>query len=227
VEHDVVNMMKVCIRTLQGRPSSEYPLSKRNALRLLVHFAGDIHQPLHVGAGFIDVNGPNRSILIVKDPILIKRKRLPHDKGGNDLVIDNDRQNLHGYWDFVLVKSLMGFTNHQTSETLGVFLRQSVRPRNDWYSRGHVQTWPEQWATDSLQQSRNHTYRSVRIIGRRSIPVLRDDKPVLENGRPVMQTVYDVTRPRNYEAANREVVRQQLAKAGFRLAKMLDAIYAR
>jgi len=37
---------------------------------------------------------------------------------------------------------------------------------------------------------------------------------------------YDITRPGNYEALNRELVRQQLAKAGYRLAKLLDAIFA-
>ena len=227
VEHDVVNMLKVSIRTLQGNPSPDYPLSKRNALRLLVHLAGDIHQPLHVGAGFIDVNGPNQTILIVKDPVTIKRKQLRHDKGGNDLVIDNDRQNLHSYWDFGLVKSLMSLTNQPTPDTLGTWLNQTVRPRSNWYSRGNVETWPAQWATDSLQFSRNHTYKSVRIVGKRSIPVMRDDKPLVENGQPVMQTVYDVSRSRNYEVENREVVRRQLAKAGFRLAKMMDAIYAR
>ena len=227
VDHDVVNMLRVSIRTLQGNPSPDYPLSKRNALRLLVHLAGDIHQPLHVGAGFIDVNGPNRSILIVKDPATIKRKQLPHDRGGNELVIDNDRQNLHGYWDFELVKSLMTLTNHPTSETLGPWLKRTVSTHNNWQSRGRVETWPAQWATDSLHFSRNHTYRSLRIVGKRSIPVMRDNKPVLENGQPVMQTVFDVPLPRNYEVANREVVRLQLAKAGFRLAKMLDAIYAR
>jgi hypothetical protein len=42
----------------------------------------------------------------------------------------------------------------------------------------------------------------------------------------MMQTVYDVSRPVSYETVNRELVRQQLAKAGFRLAKLLDAIYA-
>jgi hypothetical protein len=42
----------------------------------------------------------------------------------------------------------------------------------------------------------------------------------------VMQTVFDITRAANYEAVNREFVRQQIAKAGFRLAKLLDAIYA-
>lgn len=226
IENDVVHMMVIAIKTLQDQPSAEYPLSKRNALRLLVHLAGDIHQPLHVGAGYIDHPGDNRPGKIVRDPAEVKRKRLPHDKGGNDLVIDGDRQNLHGLWDFGLVTSLKTFTNQQTSDTLGAFLKESVRPMNTWNSRGPVSTWPAQWATDSLQQSRKHTYLSVAMTGRRIIPVLSGGKPVLNNGHPVMQTVYDVRRAENYETANREIVRQQLAKAGFRLAKLLDAIYA-
>jgi len=43
----------------------------------------------------------------------------------------------------------------------------------------------------------------------------------------VMQTVFDISRSANYEAVNRELVRQQLAKGGYRLATLLDAIYAR
>lgn len=226
LENDVVQMMGVAIRTLQGRPSAQYPLSKRNALRLLVHLVGDIHQPLHVGAGYIDHPGDNRPGAIIKDPGEARRRRLPNDRGGNDLVIDGDRQNLHGYWDYGLVTSLMDTTKHRTSETLGDFLRRSVRPVGNWNSRGPVTTWPAQWATDSLQQSRKHTYNSLRMIGRRTIPVLSGGKLVLNNGQPVMQTVYDVSRAGNYETISREIVRQQLAKAGFRLAKLLDAIYA-
>ena len=46
-------------------------------------------------------------------------------------------------------------------------------------------------------------------------------------GQPARQTVYDVRRGGNYETDNCEIVRQQLAKGGFRLAKLLDAIYAK
>ena len=225
LENDVVQMMGVAIRTLQGQPSARYPLSKRNALRLLVHLVGDIHQPLHVGAGYIDHPGDSRPGKIVRDPAEAKRKRLPNDRGGNDLVIDGDRQNLHGFWDYGLVTSLMDTTNRRTSETLGELLKQSVRPAGNWNSRGPVTSWPAQWATDSLQQSRKHTYNSLRMTGRRTIPVLSGGKPVLNNGQPVMQTVYDVSRAGNYETVSRKVVRQQLAKAGFRLAKLLDAIF--
>src|ERR1044072_5910820 len=95
-ENDVVHMLNISIRTLQGRPDPKYPLSKRNALKLVVHFLGDMHQPLHVGCGFIDVNGPNGSILIARDTVAIKLKNFPSDNGGNQLIIDNDKKKLHG-----------------------------------------------------------------------------------------------------------------------------------
>lgn len=227
LENDAVHMLNISIHTLQGHPSPEYPLSKRNALKLLVHLVGDIHQPLHVGAGYISDPGGNGLGGIVRDPAEILRKHLPHDKGGNDLVIDSDRQNLHGYWDFALVTSLKTLTKQQTSDSLGQFLFRSVRPRAGWRSRGPVSTWPAQWATDSLQQSRNHAYMSLLMTGRRTIPVLSGGKPVMKNGQPVMQTVYDVVFEADYHEDSREIVRQQLAKAGFRLARLLDAIYAR
>ena len=227
-DNDIVHMLNVCIRTLQGHRDPNHPLSQRNALKLLVHFLGDIHQPLHVGCGFIDVNGPNGRIVIVRDPLVVKRKNLPSDKGANDLIINHDRKNLHSFWDFTLVTSLMNVIGKDTtSDTLGTFLEQTVRPKVSWNPRGPVNTWAAQWATDSLYLSRDHTYKSVRITGKRTIPVLsRDDKPVLRDGQPVMQTVFDITRPSNYEALNRELVRQQLAKGGYRLAKLLDAIYS-
>ena len=227
-DNDIVHMLNVCIRTLQGHRDPNHPLSQRNALKLIVHFLGDIHQPLHVGCGFIDVNGPNGKILIVRDPVVVKRKDLPSDKGANDLIINNDRKNLHSFWDFTLVTSLMNVIGKEiTSDALGKYLEKTVRPKASWNPRGPVNTWAAQWATDSLQLSRDHTYKSVRITGQRTIPVLtRDGDPVMRDGQPVMQTVFDITRPSNYEALNRELVRQQLAKGGYRLAKLLDAIYS-
>lgn len=227
VPNDVVHLIDICIRTLQGNPDPNQPLSKRNALRLLVHLVGDMHQPLHIGSGFIDQNGPNNTVVLATNPTVIRRKHLPNDRGGNELVIDNDRKRLHSFWDFDLVRSLMTATATPSSDALGSLLFQSVRPQTNWNPRGSINTWAAQWATDSLNQSRNNTYRGLRIFGKRTIPVLRDRQPVIMNGQPETETVYDISRPANYEVHNREVVRQQLAKAGFRLAKLLDAIYAK
>lgn len=225
-DNDIVHLINICIRTLQGNPDSNQPLSKRNALRLLAHFIGDLHQPLHVGVGFIDPNGPNHTILIAKDADVIRQRSLRHDRGGNQLIIDNDRKNLHGFWDFDLVRSLMGVTNKPTSDQLGSFLKQTVQPKPAWRPQGPINTWAAQWATDSLKLSRDHGYRSVRIVRQRTIPVLRDGVPLIRDGQPVTQIVFDITRPSNYKVVNRNNVREQLAKGGFRLAKQLDAIFA-
>ncbi len=227
-DNDIVHMLNICIRTLQGHPDPDHPLSQRNALKLLVHFLGDIHQPLHVGCGFIDIHGPNGNVMIVTDPVRIKQLNLPSDKGANDLIIDTDRKNLHGFWDFTLVTSLMTTVGQEiTSDTLGTFLKQNVKPKASWNPHGPVNTWAAQWATDSLVLSRDQTYKPVQIVRRRMMTVLSHGQPVMRDGQPVTQTVFDIKLPSNYEALNREVVRQQLAKAGFRLAKLLDAIYAK
>jgi S1/P1 Nuclease len=225
-DNDVIHMINICIRTLQGRPNPNQPLSERNALRLLVHFIGDMHQPLHIGSGYIDAHGPNSTILLATNPAVIRRRNLPNDRGGNQLIIDNDRKRLHGYWDFDLVRSLMTVTNKPTSDALGSFLRQTVPAAATWNPHGPINSWAAQWATDSLNQSRANAYRSIRIVRQRTVPVLRDGEPLIRNGQPVMETIYDITRPAKYETLNRAVVRRQLAKAGFRLAKLLDAIYA-
>jgi len=226
-DDDVVHMLNIAIRTLQGHPDPNHPLSERNALKLIVHFVGDMHQPLHIGCGFIDAHGPNGAILIVKDPNVIRQKHLSSDRGANQLIVDNDKKNLHSVWDFDLVTALMLTTNLQSSEALGTFLKDSVRPRRGWDARGPIDTWAAQWATDSLLQSRYHTYKGISITRQRTINVTNSKgEPVMKDGKQVTDVVYDITRPANYDAVNRELVRVQLAKAGYRLAKLLDAIYA-
>jgi hypothetical protein len=57
---DIVRMTRECIRVLRG---SSQVFSRREALRLLAHFVGDIHQPLHVGQGFVSAEGPPRFVV--------------------------------------------------------------------------------------------------------------------------------------------------------------------
>src|SRR6185503_7205700 len=111
----------------------------------------------------IDVNGPNGTILIARDPQVVKLKNLPSDNGANQLVIDNNKKKLHGLWDFDFVTSLMQATDKKTPETLGPFRKTTVRPKSSWNPSEPVSTWGVQSATDSLQQSRNHTYKGLKI----------------------------------------------------------------
>ena len=56
-----ISAINAAIRVLQDRPKATAPLSitdKKEALFLLAHFVGDIHQPLHVGAVYLDYETP-------------------------------------------------------------------------------------------------------------------------------------------------------------------------
>lgn len=73
---DVIVGIKTTIDVLQGRSTV---FNKKEALRYLVHFIGDLHQPLHVGNG--------------------------KDKGGNLCVVKfaGRNTNLHTVWDTHLI----------------------------------------------------------------------------------------------------------------------------
>lgn len=57
------------------------PLERLQALKFVVHFVGDVHQPMHAGYG--------------------------HDKGGNDMQVQHDGRgsNLHSLWDSGMLRT--------------------------------------------------------------------------------------------------------------------------
>ena len=77
---------------------------RRIALKFLVHFIGDLHQPLHVGRGC--------------------------DRGGNELKVDwfGETVSFHGVWDKKLIESenlsfteLADFVDHASDEEIAAF----------------------------------------------------------------------------------------------------------
>ncbi|MCK8522648.1 S1/P1 nuclease [Aquimarina sp. D1M17] len=70
---DLVKGIEKCVQMLKDETSS--PEDKEFYLKMLIHFVGDLHQPLHVGRG--------------------------EDKGGNDIQVRwfKDGTNLHRLWD--------------------------------------------------------------------------------------------------------------------------------
>ncbi|HEX8131312.1 MAG TPA: S1/P1 nuclease [Pyrinomonadaceae bacterium] len=203
---DIVHMINLCISKLQGGNVPQF--TRRNALRMLVHLVGDLHQPLHVGVGFINVDGPGDTIQIVRDPAQIRLHDFPHDVGGNKLLItDATSNNLHSYWDGDLVEDVR---NNRTIPAFATFLKGSVAQEPSWNGTGAVNKWAAQWATDSLRVSRANAYNTIAIENE----VIIDDEPF-----------YNVTRGADYGANNRPIVQTQLAKGGYRLAKLLEAIF--
>ncbi len=205
---DIVQLINICIRVLRGEtlPPNMPRLRPRNALRMLVHLVGDLHQPLHVGVGFVNVDGPDDQIVFETDPVKILNNDFPSDIGGNKLLITGEvSDNLHSFWDSDLVDSAMG---NQTILKFSQSLNTLATPA--WDPTGNPNTWAAQWARDTLRVSEQNAYDTIKI--KREVVI--DDK-----------TKYTVDKGANYNDQNTPIVKQQLAKGGYRLAKLLQAIF--
>jgi hypothetical protein len=88
--------MRECIRVLQ-RQSDRF--SELNALRLVTHLAGDVHQPAHVGCCYIDESSSPAKL--VRKPQVAAQKKLESDQGGNKVLLPMGISgvSLHSYWD--------------------------------------------------------------------------------------------------------------------------------
>ena len=204
---DIVHMINLSITKLRGGNVPQ--LTRRNALRLLVHLVGDLHQPLHVGVGFINVDDENNKILIEREATLILQNDFPSDIGANKLLITGaDSDNLHSFWDTDLVETA---SNNQSILQFATTLNNEIPAGTAWDAQGNLTTWAAQWAGDTLRASNVHAYDSSVEIKK---VVIIDDEPK-----------YQTKLGNNYKSQNTPVVKEQLEKGGYRLAKLLQAIF--
>lgn len=201
---DVVHMIEQAVGVLEG--GGDKRITKREALCMLVHFVGDEHQPLHVGNGFFET-GPDGSVKLVVDPVATKG--LPNDKGGNaDFFGPGKFDELHAYWDTNLVQKV---ANTQDPAVLAGVLEGVVgRAGAAWKSPGDYHHWAEGWATDSLVAART-AYSGIKFGAA---------TPDSRGGIKSLQT----TLPGDYDAVCTPVAQERLAKAGYHLAEILNAI---
>jgi hypothetical protein len=134
-EHDLVAAIGAAIAVLQDKPVPP-PFSikdKKEALMLLTHFVGDLHQPLHVGSVYLDQDGkpvdPDIAHAVDPDTATI---------GGN--AIRDQNVNLHGEWDDIPTDLGDAATRELLAEAKSV-------PS----SQGPIENWPTDWATDTIQ----------------------------------------------------------------------------
>jgi hypothetical protein len=94
-EDDVVQTIGKCISVLKGDSTRFSPV---NALRLLGHFVGDVHQPLHVGCGFFDRSTNPPTLLLDPQEIVDRGLTGAHDRGGNNITLPSSGK-MHSFWD--------------------------------------------------------------------------------------------------------------------------------
>jgi len=142
---DIVAAVVAATRMLQ-RGSAPPPFdfrSPREALLLLAHYVGDIHQPLHVGAIYLDAAG--RRV----DPDAGAPDAATATRGANqiitvDAVTDERCANLHRVWDDIPARL----------DDTRIDAAWLARARAVARSMGPLDAWPAAWATESLGQAR-------------------------------------------------------------------------
>jgi hypothetical protein len=198
---DIVQTLGECIRVLRGQSTVFTP---REALRLLAHLAGDIHQPLHVGNAFVSARVP-LAFIVPKGPTGWRTTI-----GGNALVYGpEDRFNLHSYWDSHGVNLAMG------KDDLQAFAARifAVPVDRRWNGSGDPSTWPEQWANDALVFAKD-VHEEIAIVA-----YIGPDDARRTPHR------WRITQAPSYDDLARKRLPLQLAAAGYRLAATLNAIW--
>jgi hypothetical protein len=121
---DVIQAISRCIHVLESPTPEPETFTRIQALRLLVHFVGDIHQPLHCGTGFYSFTEKSVPHLITDPAEAIDK---PSDRGGNLLFYgSNATEQLHALWDRVLVEKI---DNSIEYRALADFLAKSYLPK--------------------------------------------------------------------------------------------------
>jgi hypothetical protein len=202
---DVVQAISRCIHVLESPSPEPETFTKAQALRLLVHFVGDIHQPLHCGTGFYSFPEPSTPQLIT-DPAEAHDK--PNDRGGNLLFYgSNATEQLHALWDRLLVEKVDNSVDYRV---LSAFLAKNWVSKEMGKTPGDYHNWPEIWAIESVGVA-NLAYRGI-TFGKADFAA---DQHLLQ---------INITLPTNYLERNRAYAAQQLARAGVRLAQLLDSV---
>lgn len=200
---DIVQMSRECIRVLR---TGKGLFTRREALRLLAHYFGDMHQPLHVGNGFVTARAPF-AFVTPSGP-----EGWRTTLGGNLLVYGpENRFNLHSYWDSHAVNITMG---QDDVPTFAARLLKDLPPRSSWRLAGDADSWPAQIATEGLARSKE-VQDGIQITGHLG----PDDRVRTTPHR------WTVTQPANYDDRARPMIRQQLAVGGYRLAEVLKAVF--
>jgi hypothetical protein len=228
---DVVHMIGYCVDVLRGKipEDNERKITKPIAVILLAHYVGDIHQPLHVGAEYFDNGGK------VADPD--KEKTALADEGGNTFTIElnddpprgrgNHKRKFHGFWDLDAVNAQFPSVPETASKEERRALLQSSQDNlahematqepSNWKMPPQldVDRYGQYWADEILPVARE---AHARLVFKAVAPLTEEDRTVAAGeveekaGSPLG----------DYRKWATGIVRDELHKAGWRLADLLE-----
>jgi len=220
---DVVHMIAYCARVLHGDEpeTNAYKITRPVAVILIMHYVGDIHQPLHVGAEYFNAAGQKAN------PDVDQGATDYPDQGGNSLIIGsiggvrvgNRVTRLHAIWDSALVDS----AKHQIREATGkstMSEREYVKyyaehPPENWMMPSTLPfaAWSEAWANEILPIAREAHEKLV----------FTDLKPVESRGIYSEHGTASEAPGSDYYNWGGKIIERELGLAGYRLAALLKA----
>jgi hypothetical protein len=174
------------------RPAAE----RATALRYVIHFVGDIHQPLH------DVDND--------------------DHGGNCTAIqfyaEERPANLHAIWDYKLIAhELTGKKLSLTDLATELDLQYADKGKR-WAEQ---KPDPVEWAWEGFDLAKSVTYGDLKP----SIPLEKPDPHADCNTERDKVAALHISISDDYFKQTIPVINQQLAKAGYRLAALLNQTF--
>ena len=201
---DIVQIILLCVESLR-HPGPRARFEEIIALRWLSHLVGDLHQPVHIGCGYIAKARTNQARLVSAPAEAIG---LPNDRGG-ELVLPTGA-NLHTFWDSQLGPDLVpDALDAESDEALVRELVSAPAPA----AANEETDIPGQvigWVNASLAAARA-AYQGLRITGFR--PRSAGDYPVAWEGETA------------YRQRCAPIVSERMAAAAANLAALLDTIW--
>ena len=193
---DLVQAIRAALVVLQqGKGSSPKPFNIKDpaeALRLLSHFVGDVHQPLHVGSVYLSDAGT------LLDPATAQDAKLHDNAGGNAIPFEGRK--LHEVWDSLspaLYKAALAGDN------LAAARQVPATP-------GPLATWPVAWADETAGVA-SQAFKDLHFAAK--VSQGKDDSWPASATEPA------------YRQAQQVLQKDQIVKAGARLAKILTIVF--
>jgi hypothetical protein len=208
-DDDIVHILKQCIAVLKGardRSANPHAFSQRDALLLLVHLMGDLHQPMHIGSAYVS---DQNAFVVPLSSAAINNLTIFTTDGDNDLIFES--RSLHGFWDSRAVSDAMRQANVRTAADFASVLMHSAP--NLPIVNGDVTKWPAKWATETLAVSKR-AHAGLVVQG-------REEEGRRSNGH----FKWRVAAPSDYATTASTLAAIQLTRAGYRLAAVLEAIW--
>jgi hypothetical protein len=225
---DVVHMINYATAQLRGqKPKIDgVDLTDAEAIWLLAHLVGDIHQPLHVGARYYDKTclrsvDPNE---IGQAPTFGIGQTSVETIGGNNITLTVAAPavpfaaNLHFYWDGAAVaQAMQGAGTGSAPAAEKDFARiLAAKAPEGWDTKGDAETWATKWASEIMPTA---------VEAHRKLMIRRSEGPAVDS-HDTLKCKWKTTLDAAYQDWAKEHARVQLAKAGFRLAALMNAIFA-